>query len=52
MIFISPSIAIDEREISSVEKIHLKEIRDLIEEGLILDGKTLLALAMVNGLKE
>ena len=41
---------IDEREISSVEMVHFREIGDLIERGLILDGKTLLALAMANRL--
>ena len=36
---------IDEHEISLVERLSVKRVRDLIREGLIQDGKTLIALA-------
>ncbi|MEW6669291.1 MAG: NUDIX hydrolase [Thermodesulfobacteriota bacterium] len=38
---------IDEAEISSVERLALDKVLSLAREGLILDGKTLLALAML-----
>jgi ADP-ribose pyrophosphatase len=38
---------IDEREISSVEKIPVEKLRSMIKEGLILDGKTLLGLSLM-----
>ncbi|MDY7038333.1 MAG: NUDIX hydrolase [Thermodesulfobacteriota bacterium] len=38
------NVEIDEREISSLETISLKRIRELIKEGHILDGKTLIGL--------
>lgn len=38
---------IDEREIDSIERIPLQKLRDMIKKGLILDGKTLIALSMV-----
>jgi ADP-ribose pyrophosphatase len=37
---------IDEREISSVERLGLSEIQGMIEKGLIIDGKTLLGLCL------
>lgn len=37
---------IDEREISSVERLGLREIQGMIEKGLIIDGKTLLGLCL------
>jgi ADP-ribose pyrophosphatase len=37
---------IDEREIASVEVLGLKEIRRMVEKGLIIDGKTLLGLSI------
>ena len=43
------SAGIDEEEISSVECLPLEEVQGLIREGRILDGKTLIALA-VSGL--
>ena len=39
--------AIDEREISSVEKIPVEKLKTMIREGLILDGKTLLGLSLL-----
>lgn len=39
--------AIDQREISSVEVYDLKAIRSLIQERKIMDGKTLLGLAVM-----
>jgi ADP-ribose pyrophosphatase len=39
--------AIDHREISSVERFDLEGIRSLILEGKIVDGKTLLGLAVL-----
>lgn len=38
---------VDEREISSVEKVSLDHLRDLVGRGLIEDGKTLLALSFM-----
>ncbi len=38
---------IDEREISSVERVPLPHVQGLIREGLILDGKTLIGLALL-----
>jgi ADP-ribose pyrophosphatase len=38
---------IDEREISSVEKIPLERLKSLIKERVILDGKTLLGLSLM-----
>jgi ADP-ribose pyrophosphatase len=38
---------IDEREISSVEKIPLEKLKSLIKERVILDGKTLLGLSLM-----
>jgi len=35
---------VDEREISAVEKHHITSLKEMIEEGLIEDGKTLLGL--------
>jgi ADP-ribose pyrophosphatase len=37
---------IDEREISSVERLEIKEIQRMVEKGLIMDGKTLLGLSV------
>ena len=37
---------IDEREIDTVERLNLKEIRAMIERGLILDGKTIIGLSI------
>lgn len=37
--------AIDEKEISSVEKISLEQLKSMIREKLIVDGKTLLGLS-------
>lgn len=39
--------AIDQREISSVESFTLEEIISMIREGRIIDGKTLLGLAVL-----
>jgi len=36
---------VDEREISSVERVSLDRLRDMVKSGLIEDGKTLLALS-------
>ena len=38
---------IDQREISSVEKYDMEALRSLIREGKIVDGKTLLGLALM-----
>lgn len=38
---------IDEREITSVEKVSLEKLKSMIREGLILDGKTLLGLSLM-----
>ena len=38
---------IDQEEISSVERLGVEEIRSLIRQGKILDGKTLIGLAML-----
>jgi ADP-ribose pyrophosphatase len=38
---------IDEREISSVEKIPVEKLKSMIKEGVILDGKTLLGLSLL-----
>jgi ADP-ribose pyrophosphatase len=38
---------IDEREISSVERMGLEELRSLVRKGKIMDGKTLLGLALL-----
>lgn len=38
---------IDQREISSVEKYDMEAMRSLIREGKIVDGKTLLGLALL-----
>ncbi len=35
---------IDEREISSVEKVRLEILKEMIKKGILLDGKTLLSL--------
>ena len=43
---------IDQREISSVEKYDMEALRSLIREGKIVDGKTLLGLAMLGFLPE
>jgi len=43
--------AIDEREISSVEKLSLREVTSLVREGRIQDGKTLIGLAMMGLLR-
>ena len=39
--------AIDTREIASVEKIPLEQLKSMIREGLILDGKPLLGLSLM-----
>ena len=39
--------AIDEREISSVEKVPVEKLKSMIKERLILDGKTLLGLSLM-----
>ena len=36
----------DDIEISSLEVLHLDEVRELIGKGLILDGKTLIGLCL------
>jgi ADP-ribose pyrophosphatase len=41
----------DQIEIDAVERMSLEKIRALVKEGLILDGKTLLALSMLDLLK-
>ncbi len=41
----------DQVEIDAVERVGLEGIRALVKEGLILDGKTLLALLMLDLLK-
>jgi ADP-ribose pyrophosphatase len=38
---------IDEREIAAVEKIPLQELKHMIKERVILDGKTLLGLSLM-----
>jgi ADP-ribose pyrophosphatase len=38
---------LDDREISSVETVSLRRLRDMIEKGLIEDGKTLLGLSFL-----
>jgi ADP-ribose pyrophosphatase len=38
---------VDEREISSVEKVSLDQLKDMVRNGLIEDGKTLLALSFM-----
>ena len=43
---------IDEAEISSVETLALDRVRSLVQDGLILDGKTLIALAMMGLINE
>ncbi|MBN1102474.1 MAG: NUDIX hydrolase [Deltaproteobacteria bacterium] len=42
---------IDEREISLVEKLNLRELMSLVREGRIQDGKTLIGLAMTGLLR-
>jgi ADP-ribose pyrophosphatase len=39
--------SIDEREISSLQRLSLEEVRTLIREGRIQDGKTLIGLALL-----
>ncbi|MGD2124886.1 MAG: NUDIX hydrolase [Desulfobacteraceae bacterium] len=39
--------SIDEREISSVERLSLERLRGMIRQGLVLDGKTLLGLSII-----
>jgi ADP-ribose pyrophosphatase len=39
--------SIDQREISSVEALRVEEVHSLIREGKIVDGKTLLAFALL-----
>ena len=41
----------DQIEIDAVERMSLEKIRALVKEGIILDGKTLLALSMLGLLK-
>ena len=41
---INPSV--DDMEISSLEVLHLEDVRKRIEKGLILDGKTLIGLCL------
>lgn len=38
---------IDEREISSLERVTIDRAKDLIREGVVIDGKTLIGLAMM-----
>lgn len=38
---------VDEREITTVERLPLGEVKELIRKGLILDGKTLLSLSLM-----
>lgn len=38
---------IDQREIAAVEKIPVQKLKQMIKEGLILDGKTLLGLSLL-----
>jgi ADP-ribose pyrophosphatase len=38
---------IDQREIAAVEKIPVQKLKQMIKEGLILDGKTLLGLSFL-----
>ncbi len=42
---------VDEREIASVEKVSLAELKDMVGRGLIEDGKTLLALSFMGLLR-
>ena len=42
---------VDEREIASVEKVSLVELKDMVGRGLIEDGKTLLALSFMGLLR-
>ncbi|MBW1943627.1 MAG: hypothetical protein JRJ51_12440 [Deltaproteobacteria bacterium] len=41
-----PFLSEDDVEISSLEVLHLDEVRELIGKGLILDGKTLIGLCL------
>ena len=41
-------VEIDEREISGVERLSLKRVKELIREGRILDGKTLIGLFIMD----
>lgn len=43
---------VDEREISSVEKVSLDQLKDMVGRGLIEDGKTLLALSFMGLINE
>jgi len=38
---------IDEREISAVKRLRLSQVQEMIEKGLIIDGKTLLGLSLM-----
>jgi len=40
-------VILDKREITALERLTLKEVRSLIGEGLILDGKTLIGISML-----
>ncbi|MFH1479974.1 MAG: NUDIX hydrolase [Pseudomonadota bacterium] len=40
-------VELDEREITSIERLPVVEVKELIRKGLILDGKTLLGLALM-----
>ena len=42
----------DEREISSVERVSLDSVRKMVREGLIEDGKTLLGLSFIGLISE
>jgi ADP-ribose pyrophosphatase len=44
---IKTNTVIDEREISSVEKIPIEKLKSMVKERLILDGKTLLGLSLM-----
>jgi ADP-ribose pyrophosphatase len=41
------SAEVDEREISSVERVSLDQLREIVRKGLIEDGKTLLAFSFM-----
>jgi len=41
------NVKIDEREISSQERISLKKVNGMVKKGLIMDGKTLIGLSIL-----
>ncbi len=40
-------VSVDEKEISSIETVSIKALRDMIKGGRILDGKTVIALSIL-----